>query len=65
MLRVARMLERFIGMLEMSEVLRFVTISVPMSWMFSTIVDPRRVLVLSRRLHLPGVKINSFCGRPL
>ena len=51
--------------LKMPKALKFVTVSIPVSWLLAIIVKTRRVLFLFRSLHLLKLKIKNFGGLPL
>ena len=57
-------LERLVRELKAPDMLKFVTISFPMSWLFATIAGTRRVWVLFRSLHLLELKVKNFGGLP-
>ena len=54
------MLERLVRRVKVPKTLKFVTISVPLSWLFAVIAGSRRVSF--RRLHLLELKIKNFSG---
>ena len=57
-------LERLVRGLKAPKEFLFVTISFPMSWLFTITAETRRVLVLFRNLHLRELKIKNFGGLP-
>ena len=63
-MRIGGNLEREAGRLKAPTALKFITISFPISWLFSIIAETRTVLVLFRGLHLLELKIKNFDGFP-
>ena len=59
-LGIWRTLEKPIRGLKVHEMLKVVTISFPMSWLFAVITETRRFLVSLRGLHLLELKIKNF-----
>lgn len=63
-LRTGRRLERLIKGLKVSEAFKFVSISFPMCWLFATIGETKRGLVLFNRLNFLELKIKYVGGLP-
>lgn len=63
-LRTGRRLERLIKGRKVSEAFKFVSISFPMCWLFATIGETKRGLVLFNKLHFLELKIKYVGGLP-
>ena len=60
-----RSLKKLVRGLKVSKAFIFLTISVPIFWLFAIIAETRRVFVLFRSLHRLNLMINNFDGFPL